>query len=124
MAAMHVKKGDHVRVIAGKDKGVTGDIIAVNPEKQTVTVAGVNIVKRHRKDSAGGTGRQVVKGGILSSEAPIHVSNVALVVRQGLKEVTTRVGYKRVEATRKRPDGTEYSVVRYVRIAKKTGEEI
>jgi len=122
--AMHIKKGDHVRVIAGKDKGVTGDVIAVNPEKQTVTVAGVNIVKRHRKDRQGGTGRQVIKGGILSSEAPIHVSNVALVVRQGLKEVTTRVGYKRVEAKRTRGDGSEYTVTRYVRIAKKTGEEI
>jgi len=121
---MYIKKGDHVRVIAGKDKGVTGDVIAVNPEKQTVTVAGVNTVKRHRKDRSDGTGRQVVKGGILTSEAPIHVSNVALVVRKGLKEVTTRVGYKRVESKRRRPDGTEYSVVRYVRIARKTGEEI
>ena len=122
--AMHVKKGDHVRVIAGKDKGVTGDIIAVYPEKQMVTVAGVNIVKRHRKDRSDGTGRQTVKGGILSSEAPIHVSNVALVVRQGLKEVATRVGYKRVEAKRKSADGSERKVVRYVRIARKTGEEI
>ena len=122
--AMHVKKGDHVRVIAGKDKGVTGDVIAVDPIKQTVTVAGVNIVKRHRKDRSGGTGRQVIKGGIMSSEAPIHVSNVALVIRQGLKEVTTRVGNKRVESKRKRSDGTEYTVVRYVRIARKTGEEI
>jgi large subunit ribosomal protein L24 len=121
---MHVKKGDHVRVIAGKDKGAVGDIIAVSPSNQTVTVAGVNIVKRHRKDRSDGTGRQVVKGGIMSSEAPIHVSNVALVVRQGTKEVTTRVGYKREEVTRKRPDGTEYTVTRSVRIAKKTGKEI
>ena len=124
MASMHVKNGDHVRVIAGKDKGVTGDIIAINPEKQTVTVAGVNIVKRHKKDSQGGTGRQVIKGGIMSSEAPIHVSNVALVVRDGGKEVTTRVGYKRVEKTRKRADGTEKTVVRFERIARKTGKEI
>ena len=122
--AMHVKKGDHVRVIAGKDKGVTGDIIAVNPEKQTVTVAGVNVVKRHRKDTQGGTNRQIIKGGILSSEAPIHVSNVALVVRQGAKEVTTRVGYEAVEETRKRPDGSQYTVIRHKRISRKTGKEI
>jgi len=121
---MHVKKGDHVRVIAGKDKGVTGDIIAVNPTRQTVTVVGVNVVKRHRKNTQKGSNRQVIPGGILSSEAPIHVSNVALVVRQGLREVTTRVGYKRVESKRKRSDGTEYTVVRHVRIAKKTGEAI
>ncbi|MCL2736073.1 MAG: 50S ribosomal protein L24 [Propionibacteriaceae bacterium] len=122
--AMHVKKGDRVRVIAGKDKGVVGDIIGVNPAEETVTVAGVNIVKRHRKDRSDGTGRQVIKGGIMSSEAPIHASNVALVVRQGTKEVVTRVGFKRVESTRKRPDGTEYTVTRSVRIAKKTGKEI
>jgi len=122
--AMHVKKGDRVRVIAGKDKGAVGEIIAVSPEKELVVVAGVNIVKRHRKDRSDGTGRQVVKGGILSSEAPIHVSNVALVVRQGTKEVTTRVGYKREEVKRKRPDGTEYVATRSVRIAKKTGKEI
>jgi large subunit ribosomal protein L24 len=121
---MHVKKGDRVRVIAGKDKGVTGEVIGVNPEKQQVTVAGVNIIKRHRKDRSDGTGRQVIKGGILTSEAPIHVSNVALVVRQGTKEVATRVGYQRVEATRKHPDGTTYTVTRSVRIAKKTGKEI
>jgi large subunit ribosomal protein L24 len=121
---MHVKKGDRVRVIAGKDKGAVGDIIGINPTEQTVTVSGVNIIKRHRKDRSDGTGRQVVKGGILSSEAPIHVSNVALVVRQGTKEVTTRVGHERVEAKRKRPDGTEYTVTRSVRIAKKTGKEL
>jgi len=122
--AMHVKKGDRVRVIAGKEKGTTGDVIAVDPAKETVTVSGVNIVKRHRKDRSDGTGRQVIQGGIMSSEAPIHVSNVALVVRQGTKEVATRVGFKREEVTRKRPDGTEYTVTRSVRIAKRTGKEI
>jgi len=121
---MHVKKGDRVRVIAGKDKGAVGEIIAVYPERDMVTVAGVNIVKRHRKDRSDGTGRQVIKGGIMSSEAPVHVSNVALVVRQGTKEVVTRVGYRRDEVTRKHPDGTEYTVTRSVRIAKKTGKEI
>ncbi|MDR0284073.1 MAG: 50S ribosomal protein L24 [Propionibacteriaceae bacterium] len=122
--AMNVKKGDRVRVIAGKDKGTVGEIIHVIPERELVTVAGVNLVKRHRKDRSDGTGRQVVKGGIMTSEAPIHVSNVALVVRVGTKEVATRVGYKREEVKRKRPDGTEYTATRSVRIAKKTGKEI
>jgi len=121
--SMHVKKGDRVRVIAGKDKGKVGEIIAVNIANQTVTVAGVNIVKRHRKDRQD-TGKQTVKGGILPSEAPIHASNVALVVRQGTKEVVTRVGYDRAESKRKHPDGTEYKVTRSVRIARKTGKEI
>jgi large subunit ribosomal protein L24 len=121
---MNVKKGDRVRVIAGKDKGTVGEIIHVIPERELVTVAGVNLVKRHRKDRSDGTGRQVVKGGIMTSEAPIHVSNVALVVRVGTKEVATRVGYKREEVKRKRPDGTEYTATRSVRIAKKTGKEI
>ncbi len=121
---MHIKNHDRVIVIAGKDKGRVGEVIAVNPRSETVTVAGVNIVKRHRKDRSDGTGRQVIKGGIMSSEAPIHVSNVALVVRHDGKDTPTRVGYKRVETTRKHPDGTEYTVTRSVRIAKKTGEEI
>jgi large subunit ribosomal protein L24 len=122
--AMHVKKGDDVIVIAGKDKGVTGKIIAVNIEKQTVTVSGVNIVKRHRKDRSDGTGRQVIKGGIMSSEAPIHVSNVAHVERVGGKSVPTRIGYEVREVKRKRADGTETTTTRRVRIAKKTGKEI
>jgi len=117
---MHVKKGDRVRVIAGNDRGKTGEIIAVNPEAQTVTVTGVNVQKRHRKDRSDGTGRQVIKGGIMSAEAPIHVSNVALVDGGTI----TRVAYKREETKRKRPDGTEYTVTRSVRIAKKTGKEI
>ena len=121
---MHVKKGDRVRVIAGKGKGTVGEVISINPTKQTVTVTGVNVVKRHRKDRSDGTGRQTVKGGIMSSEAPIHASNVALVVRQGTKEVATRVGYKRQQSKRKRADGTEYTVTRSVRIARKTGKEI
>ena len=121
--SMNVRKGDRVRIIAGKDKGKVGEIIAINPTKQTVTVAGVNIVKRHRKDRSN-TGQQTIKGGILPSEAPIHVSNVALVVRQGTKDVVTRVGYERKPSKRKHADGTDHTVVRSVRIAKKTGKEI
>jgi large subunit ribosomal protein L24 len=123
---LHVIKGDRVKVIAGKDKGLVGEIIAVHPERQKVTVAGVNIAKRHLKDtSAQPQGRSTSKGGIVSSEAPIHVSNVQLVVKnESGDEVVTRVGYNRVEVTKRRPDGSEYKSFRSVRIARATGQEI
>ena len=123
---LHVVKGDRVKVIAGKDKGLVGEILAVHPERQKVTVAGVNIVKRHLKDtSAQPQGRSTTKGGIVSSEAPIHVSNVQLVVKnEAGEEVVTRVGYDRVQVTKRRPDGSEYTSTRAVRIARVTGEEI
>ena len=125
-AKLHVRRGDRVKVIAGKDKGLVGEIIAVHPERQKVTVAGVNIAKRHLKDtSAQPQGRSTSKGGIVSSEAPIHVSNVQLVVKnEAGDEVVTRVGYNRVEVTKRRPDGTEYKSFRSVRIARATGQEI
>lgn len=121
--SLHVKKGDRVRVIAGKDKGAIGEIIAVNPADQTVLVQGVNIVKRHRREQQTPNGRKI-EGGIITSEAPIHASNVQLVVSVDGKDVVTRVGYKRVEVTKKRSDGSEYKTERSVRIARKTGEEI
>ncbi len=123
---LHVIKGDRVKVIAGKDKGTVGEIIAVFPERQKVTVAGVNIAKRHLKDTSGQPqGRAGATGGIVSSEAPIHVSNVQLVVKDDSgDEVVTRVGYNRVEVTKRRPDGSEYKSFRSVRIARATGQEI
>jgi large subunit ribosomal protein L24 len=123
---LHVVKGDRVKVIAGKDKGLVGEVIAVFPGRQKVTVAGVNIVKRHLKDtSAQPQGRSTTKGGIVSSEAPIHASNVQLVVKnEAGDEVVTRVGYERVEVTKRRSDGSEYKSTRSVRIARVTGEEI
>jgi large subunit ribosomal protein L24 len=123
---LHVVKGDRVKVIAGKDKGIVGEVIAVYPDRNRVTIAGVNIVKRHLKDSsAQPQGRQTTKGGIVSSEAPIHASNVQLVVKnEAGDEVVTRVGYNRVEVTKRRPDGSEYKGTRSVRIARATGEEI
>jgi large subunit ribosomal protein L24 len=123
---LHVVKGDRVKVIAGKDKGLIGEVLAVFPERQKVTVAGVNIVKRHLRDtSAQPQSRQTTKGGIVSSEAPIHVSNVQLVVKtEDGKEVVTRVGYSRVEVTKRRPDGSEYKGHRSIRIATRTGKEI
>jgi large subunit ribosomal protein L24 len=123
---LHVRKGDRVKVIAGKDKGLVGEVIAVYPERNRVTVAGVNIVKRHLKDtSAQPQARQTTKGGIVSSEAPIHASNVQLVVKDDKgDEIVTRVGYQRAEVTKRRPDGSEYRSTRSVRIARATGEEI
>jgi large subunit ribosomal protein L24 len=122
---LHVKKGDRVIVITGSDKGKTGEVLKVDIERQRVTVSGVNIVKRHKRDSAPQPqSGQVVKGGIIASEAPIHVSNVMLVVKEDDKDVPTRVGYAREEVTRTRPDGTEYTKTRAVRIARKTGERI
>ena len=120
MKSLHVKKGDRVKVIAGKeaDKGKVGEILSVDVARQRGTVEGVNIVKRHRRDSANAQGQQV-KGGISSSEAPIHVSNVQLVTKVDGKEVVTRAGYKREEVTKTRPDGSEYTTTRSVRYLKK-----
>ncbi len=123
MRGLHVRKGDRVKVISGKDRGVIGEIIAVYPEDQKVTVEGVNIVKRHRRESQGAGGRRI-EGGIITSEAPIHVSNVQLVTRVDGKEVVTRVGYQREEVTKRRPDGSEYVGTRSKRVSRKTGEEI
>ena len=123
---LHVRKGDRVKVIAGKDKGTVGEVLATQPDRGTVTVAGVNIVKRHLKDtSAQPQSRQTTKGGIVSSEAPVHASNVQLVVKNADgAEVVTRVGYERVEVTKRRPDGSEYKSTRSMRVARVTGEEI
>jgi large subunit ribosomal protein L24 len=123
---LHVVKGDRVKVIAGKDKGAVGEIIAVDRERQRVTVSGVNIIKRHLRDtSAQPQGRQTTKGGIVSSEGPIHVSNVQLLVKNSDgDEIVTRVAYERQEVTRRRPNGEEYKAFRSVRIARATGEEI
>ena len=102
MSAMKIKKGDTVKVIAGKDKGKEGKVVAVDVKKGTVTVEGLNMHTKHTKPSA-----QKKNGGIVTQEGPINVSNVMLVV----KGQVTRVGFK-VE------DGKK------VRIAKKTGDVI
>ncbi|MFT4297169.1 MAG: 50S ribosomal protein L24 [Micropruina sp.] len=120
--SLHVKKGDRVKVIAGKDKGRVGDIIEVLPEQGRVIVEGVNVVKKHTPDRSAQGAKD--KGGIITTEAPIDASNVQLVVKVDGKEVVTRVGYERREVTKRRPDGSEYSATRSVRIARKTGKEI
>jgi large subunit ribosomal protein L24 len=71
--AQKIKKGDRVVVIAGKDKGKTGEVTKAMPTDQKVIVAGVNIITRHRKPSQANP-----QGGLERSEAPIHVSNVAI----------------------------------------------
>jgi len=92
---MHVKKGDKVRVISGKDKGKTGTILAAYPKQNRVLVEGVNIVKKHSKPS------QVnPQGGIISQEAPIHVSNVMPIDPKTGNP--TRVGYKVVDGKKVR----------------------
>ncbi|MDQ0190415.1 50S ribosomal protein L24 [Alicyclobacillus cycloheptanicus] len=105
MPKLHVKKGDKVVVIAGKDKTKTGRVLAVYPKEQRVLVEGVNIVKRHTKPSMA-----YQEGGIIEKEAPVHVSNVQLVDPK--TGAPTRIGYKVLE------DGKK------VRYAKKSGEVI
>lgn len=102
---MHVKKGDQVIVIAGKDRGRKGTVLAVYPRLGRVVVEGVGIIKRHTKPSMTSP-----EGGIVEREAAIHVSNVALVDPK--TGGPTRVGHKVLE------DGTK------VRYAKKSGEII
>jgi large subunit ribosomal protein L24 len=114
-----IKKGDTVKVIAGKDKGAEGKVIKVLREEQRVIVEGVNRIKKHTKVVNQG-GRAGNTGGIITTEAPIHVSNVMLVEGKGV----TRIAFKRVEVTKRRPDGSEYQSTRSVRISRKTGKEI
>ncbi|MGZ4030673.1 MAG: 50S ribosomal protein L24 [Tumebacillaceae bacterium] len=100
---MHVKKGDQVIVITGKDKGKKGTILAAFPTDNRVLVEGVNIVKRHTKPNPVNP-----QGGIVEKEAPIHASNVAIVDPKTGE--ATKIGKKILS------DGTK------VRYAKKSGE--
>jgi large subunit ribosomal protein L24 len=121
--SLNIKKGDTVRILAGKDKGAEGKVIAVLPERGRVIVEGVNRVKRHTKVINAG-GRAGTTGGIVTQEAPVHVSNVMLLTEVDGKRVPTRIGFRRDEVTKRRPDGSTYTAHRSVRIAKRTGEEI
>ncbi|MEU8581614.1 50S ribosomal protein L24 [Streptomyces sp. L500] len=103
---MKIKKGDLVQVITGKDKGKQGKVIVAMPSENRVLVEGVNRVKKHTKAA------QNQAGGIVITEAPIHVSNVQLVVEKDGKKVVTRVGYRFDENGNK------------IRVAKRTGEDI
>jgi large subunit ribosomal protein L24 len=116
---LSIKKGDTVKVIAGRDKGAEGKVIQVLREEQRVIVEGVNRVKRHTKVVNQG-GRAGTTGGIITAEAPIHVSNVILVDGKGV----TRIGFRRDTVTKRRPDGSTYAAERSVRISRKTGKDI
>jgi large subunit ribosomal protein L24 len=118
-----IKKGDVVRVIAGKDKGAEGKVIAVLTEQNRVIVEGVNRVKRHTKLVNQG-GRAGTTGGIITQEASVHASNVMLLTEIDGKKVPTRVGAKRVDVTKTRSDGSTYAASRSVRTATKNGKEI
>lgn len=105
---MKVHKGDTVIVISGKDKGAKGKVIEAYPQRQRVLVEGVNRIKKHTSASANERGAS--SGGIVTQEAPIHVSNVMVVDSDGNP---TRVGYRVDEETGKK-----------VRISRKTGKDI
>lgn len=95
MASMKIKKGDTVQVLSGKDKGQTGKVIAVNRETERVTVEGVNRVTRHTK--AGQSARGSRTGGLVVQEAPIHVSNVAVVDPSDKKPTRIKTRVETVE---------------------------
>jgi large subunit ribosomal protein L24 len=105
--AARIKKGDSVVVITGRDKGRTGEVIEMHRDAGRVLVRGVNMVKRHQRQSAS------QEGGIISKEAPIHLSNVALADPKDGKP--TRVGFKFVGKDDDR---------KKVRVAKRSGVEI
>ncbi len=105
---MKVKKDDTVLVIAGKDKGAKGKVLKVYPERDRVLVQGVNRIKKHTAVST--TQRGAKSGGIVTQEAPIHVSNVMVVDSDGKP---TRVGYRVDDESGKR-----------VRISKRNGKDI
>ncbi len=86
---LHIKKGDTVKVITGEDKGQSGKVLQVDLDKQRAIVEGVNIISKHTKPSAENT-----QGGIVQKEAPVHVSNLMLVDKQGN---ATRIGRKKDE---------------------------
>ena len=117
--SLNIKKGDTVKVIAGRDKGAEGKVIQVLREEHRVIVEGINRVKRHTKVVQQG-GRAGTTGGIITTEAPIHVSNVMLVEGKGV----TRLGFRRDEVTKRRNDGSTYAAHRSVRVSRKTGKEI
>ena len=102
--AAKIKKGDKVVVLAGRDKGQSGEVIQVMPKDEVALVRGINLVRKHQKQT------QTQEGGIISKEAPIHLSNLAVADPKDGK--ATRVGFKFLEDGRK------------VRFAKRSGDLI
>ncbi len=104
MAKLKIKKGDHVVVITGKDKGKKGEVLKVMPEENRAIVKGVAMIRRHQRQTA------QQEGGIIAKEAAIHISNLA--VEDPKDGKPTRVGYKFLKDGRK------------VRFARRSGEVI
>ena len=102
--AAKIKKGDKVVVLTGRDKGKTGEVVQVMPKEERALVRGVNLVRRHQRQTA------QQEGGIISKEAPIHLSNLAYADPRDGKP--TRVGFRILDDGRK------------VRFAKRSGEQI
>ncbi len=98
-----IRKGDRVVVLAGKDKGRSGEVLRVMPQEDRAVVSGINIVKRHQRQT------QTAQGGIIAKEAPIHLSNLAIADKNGKP---TRVGFRVDDGGNK------------VRFAKTTGDVI
>ena len=94
MAGLFVKKGDNVLVISGKDRGVKGRVISASPDTNRVLVEGANRIKKHTKITQSSRGSQ--QGGIVTTEAPVHVSNVQVICPSCDK--ATRIGHRRSEA--------------------------
>ena len=115
MAGSRLRKGDRVKVMRGNERGKEGTILRVDREKNRVVVEGVNYVTRHSR--VGQTQRGTKTGGIETVEAPIHISNVALVDPSTKKP--TRVGHRVEEQTK---DGVKRTV--RVRFAKKSGKDL
>ena len=107
---MKIKRGDNVKVIAGDDKGATGVVIKVLPKENRVIVQGVNIVKKHRKPSQSNP-----DGYIEEREAPIHISNVALV------DPKTKKSKKAVKTVRV---GFDFENGKKIRVCHKTGAKL
>lgn len=105
--AAKIRKGDKVIVLTGRDKGRSGEVVEVHPRDERVLVRGINMVKRHQKQTA------QQEGGIISKELPIHLSNVALADPKDGKP--TRVGFKTVGTGDDR---------KLIRVAKRSGVEI
>jgi len=104
MASLKIKKGDNVIVMIGRDEGKKGEVIEVRPKENRAVVRGVNVARKHQRQTPS------QEGGIISKEAPIHISNLALEDPKDGKP--TRVGFKMLE------DGKK------VRFAKRSGEVI
>ncbi len=118
--SLSIKKGDLVQVISGKDRGVKGKVIEVYPESERLIVEGVNRIKKHTK--VGQNARGAKTGGIITTEAPIHVSNVMIIDPEDGRP--TRIGYRKEKVEKRRTDGSTYEAERSVRISRRTGKDI